>query len=158
MVPGGKPTVFRDHVIVFSKDLGRSIDYLQSRRDIDGTKIAYSGFSFGAKLAPVFPAVEPRVKAPILWSGGFDLRYHLPEVSPFNFVTRVHVPVLMLNGRYDDNFPLQSSQIPFFRLLGTSDKDKKHVIFEASHGDLPHREEVRETLDWLDKYLGPVRR
>ena len=41
--------------------------------------------------------------------------------------------------------------------LGTRDQDKKHVIYEAGH-DLPHKEEVRESLDWLDKYLGPVRR
>jgi len=31
------------------------------------------------------------------------------------------------------------------------------VLYEAGHADLPHREEVRETLDWLDKYMGPVR-
>ena len=37
-------------------------------------------------------------------------------------------------------------------------KDKKHVIYESGHGSLPHGEEVRESLDWLDKYLGPVRR
>jgi serine/threonine protein kinase/formylglycine-generating enzyme required for sulfatase activity/dienelactone hydrolase len=156
MVPGDKPGVFRDHMIMWSKDLGRSLDYLQTRQDIDGTKIAYLGFSMGAKLAPLL-AVEPRFKTAILSSGGFDLRYDLPEVSPFNFVTRVHIPVLMLNGRYDDNFPLESSQVPFFRLLGTPEKEKKHVIYEAAHGDLPHREEVRESLDWLDKYLGPVR-
>ena len=64
----------------------------------------------------------------------------------------------MMNGRYDDNFPLESSQLPLFRLLGTPIKDKKHVIYETGHGALPHTEEVRESLDWLDKYLGPVRR
>ena len=31
------------------------------------------------------------------------------------------------------------------------------MLYEAGHADLPHREEVRETLDWLDKYMGPVR-
>ncbi len=80
------------------------------------------------------------------------------EVHLLNFAPRVNVPVLMLNGRYDDFFQLESSQLPLFRLLGTPDKDKKHVIYEAGHGDLPHKEEIREILDWLDKYLGPVRR
>jgi len=64
----------------------------------------------------------------------------------------------MLNGRYDDLFPVESSELQFFRFLGTPEKDKKHVIYESGHGSLPHGEEVRESLDWLDKYLGPVRR
>jgi fermentation-respiration switch protein FrsA (DUF1100 family) len=98
-----------------------------------------------------------RFKAAILSSGGFRVGVFLPEVDAFNFAPRVKIPVLMLNGRYDDLFPLESSQLPLFRLLGTPDKDKKHVVFEAGHGDLPATEEVRESLDWLDKYLGPVR-
>ncbi len=63
----------------------------------------------------------------------------------------------MLNGRYDDTFPLESSQLPLFQLLGTPDENKKHVIYETGHGDLRPKDEIRETLDWLDKYLGPVR-
>ena len=51
----------------------------------------------------------------------------------------------------------KSSQRPLFRLLGTKEKEKKHVVYEAGHGDFPRVEEVRESLDWLDKYLGPVR-
>jgi hypothetical protein len=35
--------------------------------------------------------------------------------------------------------------------------DRRHVIYEAGH--IPPQEEViRESLAWLDKYLGPVRR
>jgi hypothetical protein len=64
----------------------------------------------------------------------------------------------MLNGRYDDYFPLESSQLPLFHFLGTAEEDKKHVIYEAGHSDLPSKDVVRESLDWLDKYLGPVRR
>jgi hypothetical protein len=37
----------RDHVIAWSKDLGRSLDYLDTRKDIDGTKVAYFGNSLG---------------------------------------------------------------------------------------------------------------
>ena len=156
--PGGKPPgVFRDHVVMWSKDLGRSLDYLQTRPDIDRTRMAYLGFSLGGSRAPVLLAVEPRFKAAILSSGGFESRRDLPEVDGVNFAPRVKVPTLMLNGRYDDNFPVEASQTPLFQLLGTSAKDKKHVIYEGGHGDLPHREEVRETLDWLDRYLDPVR-
>jgi hypothetical protein len=53
---------------------------------------------------------------------------------------------------------LEWSQLPLFRRLGTPDEDKKHVIYEAGHGGYPDREMIRESLDWLDKYLAPVRR
>jgi hypothetical protein len=94
----------------------------------------------------------------VLSSGGTWFRRSLPEVDPINFVTRVKLRVLMLNGRYDSRFPVESAQLPIFRRLGTPDKDKRHVLYVAGHGALPHGEEVRETLDRLDKYLGPVRR
>ena len=44
-----------------------------------------------------------------------------------------------------------------FRMLGTAAADKKHVLYDAGH-DLPLKEKIREELDWLDKYLGPVHR
>jgi serine/threonine protein kinase/dienelactone hydrolase len=156
--PGGKPPAFfRDNVIMMAKDVSRSLDYLQTRKDIDSTKLAYFGDSHGAQLAPVFLAIDDRFKAAILTHGGFQLRRDLPEVDRLNFAPRVATPILMLNGRYDDYFPLDSSQLPLFRLLGTAGKDKKHVVYEAGHGNFPRMEAVRESLDWLDKYLGPVR-
>lgn len=46
---------WRDHVIAWSKDLGRSIDYLETRAEIDRNKLAYEGFSWGAAMAPCYP-------------------------------------------------------------------------------------------------------
>ena len=159
LVPGGEPRAFfRDHVIAWSKDLGRSLDYLETRKDIDGSKVAYFGDSLGGAEGPLLLAVEKRIKAAILSSGGFQLRHDLPEVDPFNFAVHVTVPVLMLSGRYDASFPLESSQRPLYRLLGTPPSDKKQVIYEDGHGAFPRPDAVRKSLDWLDRYLGPVRR
>ncbi|HEV3058477.1 MAG TPA: hypothetical protein VGY48_09515, partial [Vicinamibacterales bacterium] len=144
-------------VIMWSKDLGRSLDSLQSRKDIDGTRIAYLGMSLGGAIGADVLAVESRIKAAIFSSSGFYLRYDLPEVDVLNFAPHVKTPVLMLNGRYDYQFPLDASTRPLFHFLGPPDHDKKLVVYETGHGDLPHRDEVRETLDWLDKYLGRVR-
>lgn len=154
---GGKPpAIFRDHVIEFSKDLGRSLDYLGKRKDIDATKVAYFGASFGGVQGTIMAAVDNRIKVMILSSGGIALRHDLPDVDPFNFAPHVTIPVLMISGRYDDVFPLESSQGPLFRALGTPAKDKKQVIYEDGHGTFPHPEAIRECLNWLDKYLGPV--
>jgi formylglycine-generating enzyme required for sulfatase activity/dienelactone hydrolase len=149
----------RDHTIAWAKDLGRSLDYLETRTDIDSAKVAYFGDSMGGMLGPILLVVEPRIKAAILSSGGLPLaKNHLPESDPFNFVTHVTIPVLMLSGQYDNTFPLESSQNPLFHFLGTPDKDKKQVIYEGGHGAFPRPDAVRECLDWLDKYLGPIRR
>jgi len=146
---------WRDHVIAWSKDLGRSIDYLETRPDIDSKKLAYLGFSWGGAMGSVLPAVEPRLKACVLVVAGLDLRRSRPEVDGLNFAPRVTAPVLMLNGRFDPFYPAQTSQEPMFRLLGTPSQHKRRVVFDTGH-NIPTNELIRETLDWLDKYLGPV--
>jgi dienelactone hydrolase len=157
--PGGNPPVlWRDHVIAWSKDLSRTLDYLETRPEFDRTRLAYHGFSLGGAMGPVMLTIEPRFKAAVLSSGGVWFMRALPEADGTNFAPRVTQPTLMLNARYDHLFPVETGQLPVFRRLGTPEKDKKHVVYDAGHGGLPHAEEVRETLDWLDKYLGPVKR
>jgi eukaryotic-like serine/threonine-protein kinase len=157
MIPGrNKVGFFRDHVIAWSKDLGHTLDYLETRRDFDTTKMAYLGFSLGGAEAPVLLAIEKRFKAAVLLSAGFHLHDFLPEDDEINFDRHVSTPTLVLNGLYDGDFPVESSQRPLFQLMGTPPKDKKLVIYESGHGAFPRPAAVRESLDWLDKYLGPV--
>ena len=147
---------YRDHVIEWSKDLGRSIDYLESRPDIDPNKLAYEGVSWGANLGAILPAVEDRIRVCVLLSPGLSFDRCLPEVSGINFAPRVKVPVLMLNGRYDFFSPPASSQEPMFRLLGTPREQKLRVLYDTGH-DIPRTGIIKETLNWLDRYLGPVK-
>jgi dipeptidyl aminopeptidase/acylaminoacyl peptidase len=65
----------------------------------------------------------------------------------------MHVPVLMVNGRYDYIFPLEAQRL-LFDNLGTPAADKRHALFDYGHGSPPRAEILRETLGWLDKYLG----
>ena len=148
-------TFWKEHVIMWSKDLGRSLDYLETREDIDTSKLAYYGFSLGGGMGPVLMALEARLGTGVLPTSGFWFRKVQPEVDPINFLPRVTTPVLMLNGRYDSLFPPETSQKPFFELLGTPPESKKMFVHEEGHG-VPRTVLVRETLDWLDRYLGPV--
>ena len=149
-------TFYRDHVIAWSKDLGRTIDYLQTRKDIHPEKFGYRGASWGGGVGVILPAVEPRLKVSVLLIGGFWMEKTLPEVDQINFAPRVTIPTLMLDGRYDSVFPVESSQLPMFRLLGTPEKDKRHRVYETGH-DIPQSELIKETLAWLDRYLGLVK-
>ena len=87
------------------QELSRTIDYLETRDDIDFNKLGYYGFSWGANTAPIVLVVEERIDTAVLNVGGlWDIYRFLPEVDPLNFVTRVRAPVLMLNGEYDMQF------------------------------------------------------
>jgi fermentation-respiration switch protein FrsA (DUF1100 family) len=107
-------------------------------------------------LAPIVLAVEPRFKAAVLNVGGFWPTRFLPEVNAFNFAPRVSVPVLMINGEHDIVFPLETGQKPLFDLLGADKSRKRHYVSSAAH-IVPRNELIRESLDWLDRYFGPVR-
>ena len=145
---------WRDHMIMWSKDVGRSVDYLESRADIDKDKIGYFGASWGAEMAPLFLAVEPRLNLGILHISGLNRQPALPEADPVNFEPLVRVPILMLNGRYDFFYPTATSQEPMFQLLGTPSAHKRRIVYETSH-NIPRNELIKEVVGWLDKYWGP---
>jgi dienelactone hydrolase len=145
-------TFYRDHVVMWVKDLRRSIDFLHTRKDVDTDNIAFYGVSWGGALAPIMLAVEDRMKTGILHAGGLMFQRSLPEVEPLNYLPRVKQPVLTLNGKYDWWMPLETSLIPMFQLLGTSAANKRHVLFETGHF-LPEHETARESLDWLRTHL-----
>jgi len=132
------------------------VDYLLTRSDLDQEKIAYYGMSQGARYGPVMLALETRFRTAVLVAGGFSQKKQLPEIREINFATRARIPVLMINGRYDFTFPLETSQRPMFRLLGAKEQDKRYALFDSGHVP-PRNDVIRETLNWLDNYLGPVK-
>ncbi|MFX0008621.1 MAG: SUMF1/EgtB/PvdO family nonheme iron enzyme, partial [Candidatus Hermodarchaeota archaeon] len=138
------------------KDLRRSIDYLETREDIDSERLAYYGMSWGAHMGAIIPAVEERFAASVLVAGCLG-GIGRPEVRGLNYVTRVRVPTLMLNGKYDVLCPPETASRPMFDLLGTPAEDKRIIFYETDHIP-PRTEYIRETLAWLDEYLGPVER
>ncbi len=147
-------TSYRDHMIMWAKDVGRSVDYLESRADIAKDRIGYIGYSWGAEVAPLILAVEPRFSLGLICLGAFNLQPSLPEADPLNFAPRVKVPVLMLNGRFDFFGPTAISQEPMFKLLGTSAEHKRRVVYETSH-TIPRNEMIKEVVNWMEKYWGP---
>ncbi|HWC99147.1 MAG TPA: protein kinase [Candidatus Sulfopaludibacter sp.] len=148
--------LYRDHVLMWSKDLGRTVDYVETRPDLDRNRIAFYGFSWGGAMGAILPALEPRLKVLVLESGGLYNEKPDPEVDQINFAPHIQQPVLMIDAHYDHFFPLETSQIPLFHLFGAPEKAKRHVVVEYWHA-IPRHVAVREALPWLDRYLGPVK-
>ena len=147
---------YSDYLAKWVKDFRRCVDYLETRPDFDRQKIAFCGASWGGIVGAIIPAVEPRVRANLLLLGGFEANYALPEAQGLNYISRIKVPTLMLNGRLDLIFPLETCVRPAFNLLGTPEEDKRLVLYDTEHS-LPKDELGRESVAWLDKYFGPAR-
>jgi formylglycine-generating enzyme required for sulfatase activity/dienelactone hydrolase/predicted Ser/Thr protein kinase len=149
------PSDLRDWYVQMAKDFLRSVDYLETRPDVDRDRFGYYSLSMGAYFAPIPLALEPRIKAAVIASGG--LRYNYPpEIQPANFAPRVKVPVILINGRNDFQAPPDALQ-RLWELLGTPAEHKKAVLLEGGHVPHDFNGFVREALDWYDKYLGPIR-
>jgi dienelactone hydrolase len=146
---------YTEGTIKWVKDFKRSVDYLETRPDIDNSKLGYYGYSWGGYMGGIIPAVEKRLKVNILIVGGF-YPLALPEANGINYVSRIKIPTLMLAGRYDYTNPLEINVKPFYRLLGTPENDKHLIIYETDHY-VQRSEMIKEVLSFLDRYFGPVK-
>ena len=131
----------RDAWVQTVVDLRRAVDYLESRTDIDASRIGYLGFSMGGMLGACLGGVEARVSCFLLAvpGGGLvkiaqELDKHpalkvywpvtlTPEVmkrveefalvcDPIHFVGKILPrPLLILVARHDELIPPEASQM-----------------------------------------------
>jgi dienelactone hydrolase len=147
----------RELLFKWQKDLGRTLDYLEERGDVQHDRVAYVGLSLGAIVGPGLAAREPRIASLILWSGGFPAFANEAFAKDYvSAVVRTRIPVLMLNGRYDFVFPFETHQRSFYQMLGTTESNKRHVVYDAGHFAFPLGDAIRESVAWLDRHLGPT--
>ncbi|HEX6576186.1 MAG TPA: SUMF1/EgtB/PvdO family nonheme iron enzyme, partial [Gemmatimonadaceae bacterium] len=147
---------YRDNTIHTIKELRRTVDYIRTRSDLDSGAIAFYGYSWGGINAPLALAQEPRFRAAIIHIGLLPPMAATPEVDPANSLPRVRVPTLMFSGEFDPMVPRENAT-HYFDLIGTPDARKRQVWAIGGHF-VPRALVIRETLDWLDRYLGPTKR
>jgi pimeloyl-ACP methyl ester carboxylesterase len=132
------------------------LDYLATRDDIDVERLAYFGMSWGASAdGLISAAIETRYRAVVLIAAGIELYdpNKLPEANPINFVPYIRPPKLMIQGKYDEEFPLATHASPLFELL----REPKQLIV-VDWGHLPPLEaRVAAINNFLDETLGPVK-
>ena len=150
--------LWREYVVAYAQDVLRTLDYLETRSDVDHDHVGYLGYSRGAALAPIVLALEPtRLKTAVLQIPGMYLSHPGPEVDIINFLPHVKQPALVLSGRFDFLFSGEALPAAVLPVVGHPADQKRRVTYDSGH-NLPPAESIRETLDWLDKTLGPVRR
>jgi formylglycine-generating enzyme required for sulfatase activity/dienelactone hydrolase len=144
---------FRDRMADWAADVGRTIDLLERRDDISTETIGYMGSSFGASTTLALLGLEPRLGAALLLLPGYTYRDLPPEADAVNYAPRITMPVLMIGGRYNYVFPLETAQQPLYDQLGTPTAQKTFLTYEMGHGPFPRNQLLRDVLPWLDQYL-----
>ena len=91
------------------------------------------------------------MKVPHGWHG--ITREEIVEISPASAPMRA---VQLIGNTTSRNGWLVGEVCALGRLLGSRNDQKKHLLYDTSH-NLPRNEFIKETLNWLDQYLGPVR-
>jgi len=146
---------YSNNVVRWIQDFRRTVDYLETRGDMDLDKLGFYGFSWGGWNGPIVLALDKRFATGVFLSGGIPPTLARPEASSASYASRVAQPVLMISGKNDVLRPVVTYQAPMFESLGTPAARKRHAILDGGH--LPPKPLiVAETLAWFDQYLGPV--
>ena len=133
-------------------DMAAIVAYLDASEDFND-RVAWLGLSYGAAVPRTTHFFTPPFRTAILLSGSAPMHGPL-DVS---YYRRFSLPVLLLKGRFDQLLPVASAE-RWFNTIATPADDKRLVIYDTNHWPLPRNQMIREVIDWLDHYLGPVDR
>lgn len=167
----------------YEAPVGAAIDYLETRNDVDASRVALVGSSLGGYYAPRAAAYEPRVKACVAVSGPFrwgSRGKELMSVSREAYVhylgaadeaeaevlgrrltledaaARIQCPLLVIAGRRDPIVAWENAQMLYDAAAGPAEI---HVFDEGNHScqNIPHKAQPLQYI-FLTKHLveGPA--
>jgi dienelactone hydrolase len=138
----------RDMMIQTTIEYRRAIDYLESRSEIDTSKIGIVGYSMGGIMIFHLSAVDPRVKVSVAAVTPIITVPYL-ATSVYNFAPYINKPFLMLMGTKDIRNYTQTSAQWLSELI--PGKTRNLIFFDSEHM-LPVEWTNRAT-EWMEKYL-----
>jgi dienelactone hydrolase len=142
----------RDMVIQTVVDQRRGLDYLESRPEVDPSKIGLLGGSRGGWIGAMVAGLDHRVKAVVLTVVAEPRGTTTDSFSRYqhtlNFVPHIGAPVLMVGASRD-----KPSRVTFDRqLYAFLPGPKQEIWFESEHY-IPPKQNNQEILQWLDLNL-----
>jgi formylglycine-generating enzyme required for sulfatase activity len=154
--PSVRTAEYRDLLVNRYTDHRRGLDYLETRDDIDMGRAAFAGLSSGANQGLILPAVETRYQGVFLIAGGLksDNMDSHPGANPINFAPHIRAPKYVLNGRFDEAFPVKSGIESMMKLFSGP---KQLELFDGPHAP-PMEVLVPAMNKFFDQTLGAVRR
>jgi uncharacterized protein len=157
-------------------DLRCGVDVLCSRADVDASRLAYIGISYGAAMGGLLAAVERRIKAYLLTVGdgglvthfvwgkaGSSLFYSLPEaqqqtwrvamepIEPIHFVNHAAPAALFFQaGEHDQAIPKADA----IRFQQAGSEPKLIRWYDAGHDLDLDVVALRDAAAWLQTQIG----
>ncbi len=172
-----KPEENRDTFIQAVVDLRRGLDLLSSLTEVDSTRIAYVGHSYGAQWGAILAAVDKRMKTCVLMGGTpdykalyvenddpdtVDYRNSLPKeqfekymqvisvMSAINFIGHAApIPLFFQFAKYEQYFKEPAMR----RYFQAASEPKVEKWYYTNH-DLADVQALIDRAEWLRKYLG----
>ncbi|MEM2216770.1 MAG: alpha/beta fold hydrolase [Thermofilaceae archaeon] len=163
-------------------DLMRGLDYIESLKEVDSSRIGYLGGSMGGILGALFTSLDTRVKASVILVGGGDLPLllwlskhpaaerirkritsmglsyeQMAEITapgdPLNFI-HLHSPrpIQFHCGRYDEIVPAVTQK----KLVEAAGEPKEVHWYDAGHA-LPLEAVSKRVLEFFEQYLKPLK-
>lgn len=153
----------RDLAVADVVAVGRALDLLEARSDVDSDRLGFVGYSAGARTGAVLAGVEPRLDALVLMSAGAspvaeyveaapaelrdDVEAVLREIDPLRYAAvEGDRAVLLQNGEQDEVVPRAALEAVVDAMSGA-----EVSWYDAGHG--LNDEAYREQLDWLTEKL-----
>ena len=140
---------YKETIVKIGKDFKRSIDYIETRNDMNIKNLSYMGYSWGAITSSILLAIDERVKSAFLAAGGIQLPKGKKEISPALFARRVNVPIMHIYGKSDGFFTYDDSFKPWKKLIGTKAEDLQVIeLDDVGHG-IPKDIVIKNHLSFL---------
>lgn len=144
-----RPALYLSWVVQTVKDAGRARDLLVEELGAEPERVALVGFSRGGQVGLIAGGADDRFRAvAILYGGHFDRLEdtHLAPACPANFIGRISPrPLLLVNGRFDQDYDRERSVEPLHRLA----REPVEIRWLETGHAMPAPEERRAVASWL---------
>ncbi len=140
-----------DMIIDSVRDYRRAIDYLETRDDIDASRIGVHGYSMGGMMAFLLTGVDDRVQVTVshvTWNWDVDIPKYRAIAPPVFARAVANRPFLMQMGRTDPLLPMEAAE----RLYRLVESQKTRLIFHDSGHQLPVVY-IDKSLAWFREHL-----
>ncbi|MDP2873419.1 MAG: dienelactone hydrolase family protein [Bacillota bacterium] len=148
-------------------DMSVGLDYLESRPEVDKTKIGFIGHSYGGRMAIWSPAFDKRIKVSVSNCGcvnykdslsreaGIQMEFCVPNIMQSgdieDVVKMVEPTSIYISATDDDKWSKGAQKIYDYAKSAFADGELKLKIWPGKH--IFTKEMREEAYSFLDKYL-----
>jgi len=145
-------------------DLDAAVAWAQSTGDADTSRLGITGFCWGGRIAWMYAAHNPALKAAVAWYGPVARAYHSGDPTAVDAVPTIEAAVLGLYGGDDPGIPNETTQ-RIGEAMKAAGKTSEIVVYpDTPHGFLadyrpsyrpePAEDGWQRLLSWFGRYLG----